>query len=265
MSIADDNSRADVPLRQATPGGPATRRSPLTHDRFEALGQPGCAVCRLSTSATDRYLSTWIYEVSSDMGNRMRLDQAHRFCTLHTWAIADSHAAFQLALAYETVVNAGLDNPKAHLTLDVPTGAWWQRLLGAREAPERNATETLEEAVAGRWRTRPACQMRAEEEQRLLGTIAELAADDVFRQAFAASGGFCLWHFRAVHTAAINQSTDAAHWLEGAERACLERVAGLVKEMLRKHDYRFHDEPQGAEMQSWRLVAELVAGRCGLR
>lgn len=32
---------------------------------FEAFGQSGCAMCHLSPSATDRYLSAWIYEVFS--------------------------------------------------------------------------------------------------------------------------------------------------------------------------------------------------------
>lgn len=33
-----------------------------------------------------------------------------------------------------------------------------------------------------------------------------------------------------------------------------------VKELVRKHDYRFEDESQGEEMTSWRRAAELCAG-----
>lgn len=240
------------------------------HELFDALAQPGCAICRLAAAATDRYLSAWIYEVFSDMGNRMRLIEAHGFCTLHTWAIAASHAAFQLAVAYETIVDAVLRNPSEHLTSDAhASGAswqrWWQRVLvGSRGMPERDATQALEGAVADRRHSCPACQVRADTERSLLGAITELAADDAFRQVFAASDGFCLWHFRAVHAALATHSADAANWLADAERTCLERVAGSLKEMIRKHDYRFRSEPQGDEMQSWRLAAELVAGRRGL-
>ena len=46
---------------------------------------------------------------------------------------------------------------------------------------------------------------------------------------------------------------------------CIRRVLEEIRELVRKHDYRFIDEPQGNEMKSWRHVAELCAGNLGVR
>jgi hypothetical protein len=45
----------------------------------------------------------------------------------------------------------------------------------------------------------------------------------------------------------------------------MRRVLDEVEELVRKHDYRFRDEPQGDEMTSWRRAAELCAGQPGVR
>lgn len=44
------------------------------------------------------------------------------------------------------------------------------------------------------------------------------------------------------------------------QEICMQRVLDEVKELVRKHDYRFEDESQGEEMTSWRRAAELCAG-----
>jgi hypothetical protein len=45
-------------------------RPPGYFDLVDAFAQPGCAVCRLALSASERYLDTWAYETFTDGGNR---------------------------------------------------------------------------------------------------------------------------------------------------------------------------------------------------
>lgn len=48
------------------------------------------------------------------------------------------------------------------------------------------------------------------------------------------------------------------------QRACVRRVLEEVRELVRKHDYRFSQEARGEEMVSWRRAAELCAGNSGV-
>ena len=45
----------------------------------------------------------------------------------------------------------------------------------------------------------------------------------------------------------------------------MQRFLDEVQELVRKHDYRFSNEPQGEEMSSWRRAALLLVGNPGAR
>jgi hypothetical protein len=45
----------------------------------------------------------------------------------------------------------------------------------------------------------------------------------------------------------------------------VQRVLAEVRELIRKHDYRFQQESHGEEMTAWRRAAELCAGNPGVR
>ena len=72
-------------------------------------------------------------------------------------------------------------------------------------------------------------------------------------------------HFYQAHNwASANDPALLPHLLE-CQRTCVQRVLEEVKEQIRKHDYRFSDEPWGEEMVAWRRAAELCAGNPGIR
>jgi hypothetical protein len=66
------------------------------------------------------------------------------------------------------------------------------------------------------------------------------------------------------HQAEADDPAIVGHLL-ACQRTCIQRVLEEVRELIRKHDYRFSDEPHGDEMTSWRRAAELCAGNSGLR
>jgi len=51
----------------------------------------------------------------------------------------------------------------------------------------------------------------------------------------------------------------------GEFTTCIRRIQEELGELVRKHDYRFSDEPRGNEMLSWRRGAKLCAGNPGVR
>ena len=69
---------------------------------------------------------------------------------------------------------------------------------------------------------------------------------------------------QARREAEINDPALSGHLLD-CQRTCIQRVLEEVRELIRKHDYRFSDEPRGDEMLSWRRAAVLCAGNPGIR
>ena len=62
---------------------PEHRRPVSTEATFEdlvdALGRPGCAICRLSTRRADRFLGSYIYEHVNDVELRANIREARGF------------------------------------------------------------------------------------------------------------------------------------------------------------------------------------------
>jgi len=247
-------------------------RHPASYfDLLEALNREGCAICRLAVAATDRYLDNWVYEAFTDSGNRELLVRAGGFCTTHTWAVARPHATFQLAVAYRSVLLAAAQVRAIGSAEEsgregvMGRRGWWQRLFGCRRHTGQRAGAAAEREAAARWRICPACYIRMEQEDRVLMAFAQTCGEPEVQEAFMHSSGFCLIHFRAARRAcAAMQPASVLAWLDEAQRTCIQRIVAQLDELIRKHDYRFSDEPRGEEVHAWRLAAELVAGCRGM-
>jgi hypothetical protein len=81
----------------------------------------------------------------------------------------------------------------------------------------------------------------------------------------SSSTGLCLPHFAQARVLAGESDTALLRSLVQCQQRCLQGVLGEVEELVRKHDYRFEDEPRGNEMTSWRRAAQLCAGNRGVR
>ncbi len=53
------------------------------YDLRDALGQPGCPVCRLTARDADRYLDGLLWEHVNDPGVRVQVREAQGFCRDH--------------------------------------------------------------------------------------------------------------------------------------------------------------------------------------
>jgi len=89
-------------------GLPKRRQVPPHTTDFElaeAIGQPGCAVCRLADRAAGRFLDALAYEQVNDPGVRDRLRAARGFCHSHAWRFVAEHATpLGTAIIYEDVL-----------------------------------------------------------------------------------------------------------------------------------------------------------------
>jgi hypothetical protein len=103
----------------------------------------------------------------------------------------------------------------------------------------------------------PACEVAAAAEKRYLETLLEHMDAGGLREDYEASGGLCLPHLRT----ALKQSTGTVRrFLLASESGKLGRLCGELREIIRKNDYRFREEPWGSEKDAWIRATRKLAG-----
>lgn len=215
----------------------------------EAFAQPGCPVCRIIEAALLRYLDLLIHENVNDLPFRDELRLAGGFCTNHAWWLVDKMrgAALGTAIMYRDVLHS-LDQRLA------PPGG------GLFTAPRRRRPRA---GVAGRGGNGcPVCVVRRREDEAFVGTFADHAMEWRFLESYEQSAGLCFGHLDLV--LAGLRDPEGKRSLVASHRKIVARILEELDEFQRKNDYRFHDEPIGAEGTSWQRAVELVNGRPGV-
>jgi len=226
-----------------------------------AYGREGCPICLVVLEYMELAMDSWEYEGFTDVEHRHQLIRSRGFCPLHTWQLAQRHSAFQLALVYNEVLTDVLqeldtDGSTSSAGGDAPKrGSLWNR--GWRKRSRR-------EGVRPAFEDCPFCQSRATAQERLIPTLVQLLKDQEERTLLSRSTGLCLTHFALARQSAEEQYPEIVLHLLKCQRTCIQRVLEEVRELARKHDYRFSDESRGDEMLSWRRAAALCAGNAGV-
>jgi hypothetical protein len=229
-----------------------------------AFAQEGCPVCTVVLEAMQRAMDNWQYEGFTDAENREDVVRSRGFCPLHTWQLAQLGIPFQLGVIYRDVLSEILTS--LNRGEDGSTGAnaprrrpalsrWWRKW-------RRGMAVTNGEAALADC---PFCRIRAKVEWRLITTLLELLRSREMQALLSSSTGLCLPHFAQARALAGESDPTPLRTLVQCQQSCLQGVLGEVEELVRKHDYRFEDEPRGNEMTSWRRAAELCAGNPGVR
>ncbi len=209
----------------------------------KACTQGGCVLCRLAEEDTQRYLETWKDETFTEVDIREVLRRSRGFCHTHTWQLVEMGASLPLAVAYRDVITDAIER--------------LQQVKGGSRRHWFEAKRELTEPTA----LCPACQKKKQSLTRLVVSLREALADASFYASFSASMGLCLPHFQL--TCELRPLDKVDIWLpllRNAQLGCMERLDEQLREMIRKHDYRFRGERRGDEMRSWQSAARLVAG-----
>ena len=196
----------------------------------DALGEPGCAVCRLVARSVERLIRSIAYEQVNDIDLRARLRRARGFCNAHAYQwLERSHNVLGTALIYRDVLLATLE---ADLT---PGAVRRPGLLGGlfTTAPER--PDAQRECIL--------CDAQADAETRYVKTLVVVVNADP--TALERSDGLCRVHtltaLRTAHGAASSAIASRA-------RAAVEALVAELDEVIRKEDYRFrHEERSEAD------------------
>lgn len=229
-------------------------------DLLDALQEDGCPICRLLIKRTEAYLDSLLYENVNDPGTREVLRKSHGFCNWHAWrATAVSNSELGLAIIYEDLLREQIDQFESVAGRLRPRPIWGR--LWARLSRKARVAHELPILAWRRAKSRcPECGIYSPfAEATLIGTILDFMADTEFAAAFENSFGLCLPHLYA----AIHLGRDHPHLPQLVELQVrlFRALRWELRDLIRKHDYRYAEEARGAEAGSWRRAVELFVGK----
>lgn len=217
----------------------------------DALRELGCAACRLARDAEGRYLSSLLHEQVNDPGTRARLRASYGFCRGHGSDLLQLHSRLGVAILYRDFVET------------------WQKsqAVRRRRATRRSLPGLSQNALSGGELAArlapsagcPACEQGERAAERALSSLVRHVHHPQVREAWEASDGLCLLHFR--RTVRLARSGDRLKVITGRQEAVLLRIHRHLSEIIRKHDYRFqHEDFTPEERMAWERAVALLAG-----
>ncbi len=233
-----------------------------------ACEREGCPVCTVVLEYLDRAIDNWEYEGFTDVAHRYELIHSRGFCPLHSWQLAQRSNGFRLGLIYNEIltdVEQKLDHDYRTLVANDDANSKRESVLKRWRRKWFHQEDEAPKRVNPRFDQCPFCRNRSNVEQRVVSTLIQQLRSEEMRLLLSQSTGLCLVHLeQARHQAEIEEPTVSRHIL-ACQLTCTRRVLEELRELVRKHDYRFSDESRGEEMTSWRRGAELCAGNPGIR
>jgi hypothetical protein len=244
------------------------QRSRDTDSLSAACEREGCPVCTVVLEYLERSIDNWEYEGFSDVAHRYELIHSRGFCPLHRWQLAQRSNGFRLGLIYnEILTDVEQEVERDYSKLQVADSTVPKRTSWLKKWWRRQFHRTVETPTKAnpRYDQCPFCRTRSNIEQHVVSTLVQRLRSEEMRLLLSQTTGLCLVHLaQARHEAEVEEPTVSDHIL-ACQLTCTRRVLEELRELVRKHDYRFIDEPRGQEMISWGHGAQLCAGNPGVR
>jgi hypothetical protein len=227
-------------------------------DLREALGQPGCALCRLVALTVDRYLGALLWESVNDIALRDSIRRARGFCPEHGRSLRRQGASLGVSIIAHDVLTDVLRVLDADQ--DQKSLPWSPRRVLQALVPGQSPLSPSE--TAERLAPEGHCLVCAyvEEMERvyLEMFILGLSEQAGLPAKYRVSDGLCLQHFRQAMS--MTRDRTIAETLIDVQRTLWQALVNQLGEAIRKNDWRFRDEPQGDEMKAWLRAIEVLAG-----
>jgi len=162
-----------------------------------------------------------------------------------------------IAVLYVTAVDEVLKIvDQGPLGLDPQSGMG--RLLGGAGRPNTSALADRLEPVE----QCPICAQLTASEAQYIQVFCQHLEDDKLSEAYRASGGLCLPHFRQALRCV--SSAEHAEILLSIQTTIWKKLYAQLQEFRDKHDYRRSEEKMGEEGDSWRRAVARLAGEEGV-
>jgi hypothetical protein len=197
-----------------------------------------CALCKLEADAIHAYFDAIMYEAVNDPKVRLELAKAHGYCHRHAHFLFELRDSLGVAILYQDQVKLFMD------------------LFAKKGADELNRNQqryNIDGAC-------PACRNQVETRCRYVNTLIEGWHEPEIKSAYEAAAGFCVPHL-AILLETV-KDTVISDQLFAIERNHLTGLWDELQEFIRKHDYRYSDEPYGPESNSWiRAIRKLTGAK----
>lgn len=221
-----------------------------SYDLLDAFKQEGCPICSLTLHSVAHYMESMNYDSVGDQVFRSQLKEALGFCNTHAhqWL----RTAFLLGTAeiYQDILRILVESLQKRT---VHSDDLANRLGSLLHLEETGGDATIIHPTA----SCPACAHVARTESMLVKTLSEQLSDPSFRAVYEASSGLCIPHLRMAFAISPSETSETlrAHALHVEEN-----MLAQLGEIIRKHDYRFRDEPVGDERGAAERAVQHVAG-----
>jgi hypothetical protein len=234
--------------------------TPLAYfDLVETFPKPGCAVCNLVLRDVDHFLDSLLYERVNEPDSHRAFRARRGLCNEHAWQlIRYKGGALGIAILY----NATLDEvlkvveqvPMAMPTAPSGIGRF---LNSSTDSAGLSLAERLEPTLPC-----PACELRNGSERGYVRVLSEYIEDTRLQEAYRASDGLCLPHFRQVLR--LLKTAERFRLLVSVQSAIWRKLKADLNEFMEKNDHRRAHEAMGAEGDSWQRAARRMAGEKGV-
>jgi hypothetical protein len=231
---------------------------PYYHEIREAFDKRGCPLCRLLAQDASRQLDAVLWEMVNDADVRTELNQARGYCQQHGWLLVRAGAALGVAILMQDVVKTLLDVLASHRLEDGGSSVLQSLMRSLDKHPVSGPAEQLAAALSPQTPCPICSRLQAREASYVKVFLAHLDGPGSLADAYRASDGLCLSHFRQ-SVAAVSSAADARQLL-CAQQAIWERLHGELAEFVRKNDHRFRGEPFGPEKDAWLRALEAISG-----
>jgi len=232
---------------------------------LEALQKSkGCFFCDLIKKVSFKYLDALLYEKVNDGGVRKELLKSKGFCHRHAHELVSIGGALGIGIIYDAQMSHFLefiDLNKKRITRRNRKGTL--DVCGSADGNDGNGRKGLSYLWFGKNRC-PACRVENEAIKRYFKIfIDSLKTEKEMRDAFESFGTLCVPHFLKLLDYTGN--TEMREYIIEQEEKKIKDLKAVLKEFIRKQDYRFKEEPvTKSEAKSWIDSVKMMTGCKGV-
>lgn len=215
------------------------------YDLIETFAQPGCAICNLCQRDVHRYIDSHLYEYVNTPDTHTAMRASRGFCAFHSAQLVE-YGASVLGIA---ILQAAILDELLQITVQAASHKRSRLLnrsvdnLSDRLEPERSCL---------------ACEALRRAEKLHLRALADHIHEAPLQEAYRASEGLCLPHFRALLRATADSTQQAI--MLSIQTDLWRKLKRELESFAHKYDINHADEAMGAEGDSWRRALSLVFG-----
>ena len=217
------------------------------HSLIETFPAAGCVVCNLVQRDVNRFLDSHLYEYVNTPETHADIRASRGLCATHSGHLVEFGASVLGITILHAVIMDELLKTAAEPNR---ASSAFGRLRGSTGSSLANRLEPTGSCMA--------CDALERAESQHTNTIAEFITEQEMYDAYAASAGLCLPHFRlALRAAPDSKRTDLLINLQIPKWRALKAELDMLSD---KYDVNHNDEVVGAEADSWRRALIMVSG-----